>query len=139
MEVSNHIAKYIEFNLYHYYDMKGEIDKYEIERENIIDGNVYVECPDNRRYGSVVESKALKLVCLEEETGREMQDKILRVKAIEGVMGVLNKFDRDFIRLKYFDGKSEFQIAERLKCNRKTLWRHRQTILEKLAVRMNLV
>lgn len=133
------IQRTVEQHLRYYPLYRAFVERYEEEREDIIERQSKPEVGHARGRGSIVETKALQLEKLDARYAYRRR----WVQGIEDVLATLSKADRRYVELRYFAPENErlpeHIIARELHCCRDTLRARRQAIITAVAVRMGLM
>ena len=142
-EMERHLTpaefKFVESKLYNYVDNKAVIKAWEQSREDILnetpsrDGGM----PSGGQVSDPTQAKAIRLSLLEAKAYREKY----WIDAVDGVLELLDKQDRELVELKYFSGRksSNDVLAQLLNMSRSDFYRKRKEIVWRFANRFGIV
>lgn len=135
VKISDHIFKYVEYELYSYRAYKAAISELEQDLKEVITYSSPSPSdfiPSRTGPGDPVSLTALRTMVIEEK----IRDKAWRIRKIEAGLSLLNSDERDLLERKYLCG-IEFtneQIIVQMCYNRNYFYKLRNDIIYKFAI-----
>ena len=140
IRVERHINQFVEAEVYKYKINKKLVEGYDRERaytgiKSSLAKDPTGRFPQNTTTDST-SMEAMRMLVLEDKASRAMW----YVQAIEDVVELLSKQEKEFVELKYFQGwLTDSGICGEMNMGRTALYKQKTNILRKFALRMCLL